>query len=194
MRSILVVAGLLLLPAAQAQDIYKWVDKDGVVHYSDQPGSPDAKQVHVSVPSASDSGDYQPPPEDASSSSSGPLDTGYRGLMVVSPAQNANYFGTDVRVPVAVRLDGELRPDDSVTVYLDGAPAPGVTGMSGDVTGLSRGSHTIRAAVRDLGGREVISSGTVTFYVQQTSTAKPPVGPALRPPPKPAPRPVPHTK
>ncbi|MFK8052498.1 MAG: DUF4124 domain-containing protein [Woeseiaceae bacterium] len=35
------IAVLLLSNAAEAQ-IYKWVDKDGVVHYSDQPGDDNA--------------------------------------------------------------------------------------------------------------------------------------------------------
>jgi hypothetical protein len=58
MRIALIVAGLLVSLAAQPQDIYKWVDKDGTVHYSDQPGSPDA----VLIPNP---GLGYTPPEDA---------------------------------------------------------------------------------------------------------------------------------
>ena len=45
MRIALLLAGILLSLAAQPQEIYRWVDKDGVVHYADQPGAPDAKLV-----------------------------------------------------------------------------------------------------------------------------------------------------
>ena len=31
----LIIAGLLLVPSADAQKLYRWVDKDGKVHYSD---------------------------------------------------------------------------------------------------------------------------------------------------------------
>jgi len=31
----LIIASLLLEPAADAQKLYRWVDKDGKVHYSD---------------------------------------------------------------------------------------------------------------------------------------------------------------
>ena len=35
-----VLAALLLIPGAQAQTTYRWVGKDGQVHYSDQPPPP----------------------------------------------------------------------------------------------------------------------------------------------------------
>lgn len=196
MRSLLVAAGLLLLPAAQAQEIYKWVDKDGVVHYSDQPGSPDAKPVHVSVPRSDDA--------DAGASGSGyqggsPDETpgsSYRGLAIASPSDGENFYGgTDAVVSVSVLLDGVLLPGHRVAVYVDGSRRADVPGLSGSITGLARGAHSIRAGVLDGEGVELISSGTSTFYVQQQSIAKPPVGPALRPPPKPQPkRPPPRTK
>jgi murein DD-endopeptidase MepM/ murein hydrolase activator NlpD len=43
-----------LLPSVQAapQDVYRWTDKDGNVHYSDHGGSPTARRVPVAVPDA----------------------------------------------------------------------------------------------------------------------------------------------
>ena len=47
MRAMLVVAVLLAvaLTGAQAQQMYRWVDKDGGVHYTQQPPPPEAKNV-----------------------------------------------------------------------------------------------------------------------------------------------------
>ena len=47
MRAMLVAAVLLAvaLAGAQAQQLYRWVDKDGRVHYTQQPPPPDAKNV-----------------------------------------------------------------------------------------------------------------------------------------------------
>lgn len=47
MRAMLVAAVLLAvaLAGAQAQQMYRWVDKDGRVHYTQQPPPPDAKNV-----------------------------------------------------------------------------------------------------------------------------------------------------
>ena len=52
MRIFLVLAGLALSLAAASQEIYRWVDKNGVVHYSDQPGSPNAELIDVIEPNA----------------------------------------------------------------------------------------------------------------------------------------------
>ena len=47
MRAMLVAAALLAvaLAGAQAQQLYRWIDKDGRVHYTQQPPPPDAKNV-----------------------------------------------------------------------------------------------------------------------------------------------------
>ncbi len=56
----LIVAGFL--PAAAAQQMYRWVDKDGRVHYSQTPPAPsDAKQVEQRKISAPAAGDGQLP-------------------------------------------------------------------------------------------------------------------------------------
>ncbi|MGD8380447.1 MAG: DUF4124 domain-containing protein [Gammaproteobacteria bacterium] len=45
-RALLVAIGLLAaLPAAAA--VYRWVDKDGNVHYSDKPVTPQAQRTHI---------------------------------------------------------------------------------------------------------------------------------------------------
>ena len=61
MRAMLVAAVLLAvaLAGAQAQQMYRWVDKDGRVHYTQQPPPPDAKNVQrrSAASGAPDSGD-----------------------------------------------------------------------------------------------------------------------------------------
>ncbi len=43
----LFLLALVLLPPHGMAKIYKWVDKDGKVHYSDKPVKPDSKEVKV---------------------------------------------------------------------------------------------------------------------------------------------------
>ena len=47
MRILLILAGLTLSLAAASQEIWRWVDKNGIVHYSDQPDSPNAELISV---------------------------------------------------------------------------------------------------------------------------------------------------
>jgi len=195
MRIALIVAGLLLSLAAQPQDIYKWVDKDGIVHYSDQPGSPDAELIPYP-------GFGYTPPEDAEppqlyeSERRDPTPAGptYQSLRILSPSQDEVFYGGDVAVSVQLELDRDLRPGDSIVVFLDGQRVEESAGLSTTLTDLTRGTHFLRAAVTDEGGSAVITSPQVTFHLRQATIATPPSGPAVPPRPRPPttpPRPTP---
>lgn len=187
----LVLLAVLLSPVAVAQEIYRWVDKNGVVHYSDQPG-PGAERITVSGQIA------RTPPEDADSPdlyttprTRAPAGAPYQSLTITRPAADEVFYGTDYTVAVDVALDAQLRQGDSVVVFLDGRRVP-AAGLSAMLSGVPRGSHVLRAEVLDSNGNTVIGSPEVTFHVRQASIANPPVGPALRPPPpRPPPRPTP---
>ncbi|MGH8204261.1 MAG: DUF4124 domain-containing protein, partial [Steroidobacteraceae bacterium] len=92
MRMLLVLAGLAVSLAAASQEIYRWVDKDGIVHYSDQPGAANAELITVIEPNAYDSADtaiatsgrgYEEDEEQASPA--------YSGLAITSPAPDQVY-------------------------------------------------------------------------------------------------------
>ncbi|MBS1199928.1 MAG: uncharacterized protein H6R27_606 [Proteobacteria bacterium] len=188
----MLIAGLLVSLAAQPQEIYRWVDKDGIVHYADQPGSPDAVRVpyHGGPPSSADA---EPPALYESDRQDGPP-TGptYESLRIISPAPDEVFFGGDVSVNVQLDLDRDLRPGDTLVVFVDGQRAPAFAGLSTTITGLARGTHFLRAAVTDEAGSVVITSPQINFHLRQESIAQPPTGPTLRPPP-PKPKPKPAT-
>ncbi len=49
MKWICLLAGMLALNAALAVELYRWVDKNGVVHYSENP-IPEAEKVKIGAP------------------------------------------------------------------------------------------------------------------------------------------------
>jgi hypothetical protein len=192
MRSLaFLLLAALLSPPAVSQEIYRWVDKNGVVHYSDQPG-PGAERVTIT-------GSVVRPPSDDQTPALYQSDRGQepaaapaaRSLSISSPANDESFFGSDASVSVALELDGELQPGQEVALFLDGRRVP-TDGLSTTLTGVGRGTHFLRAAVLDESGSPVITSGQIAFHVRQASIATPPVGPSLRPPPpRPQPRPTP---
>ncbi|HEY5718957.1 MAG TPA: DUF4124 domain-containing protein [Gammaproteobacteria bacterium] len=188
MRIALIVAGLLVSLVAQPQEIYRWVDKDGIVHYADQPGAPDAKRVDYSA-----RGDGADADEQVPLYSSGPAQPverpPYRSLGITSPTPDQVFFGGDARIVVTVAPDPRLRAGDELLIFIDGNRVPEVDGLGTTLTGLTRGSHFVRAAVADPNGAVVISSPQVTFHLQQASVATPPTGPNLAPRPQPQPGP-----
>ncbi len=183
------LAAALLSPSAVSQEIYKWVDKDGVVHYSDQPG-PGAERITVTGHIANPPDESQPAPLYSSPPSPSPQgEPLYRMLEIVQPGANEVFFGADATITVELALDAELRPGDSVMLFLNGRQVP-MQGLSTTLAGIARGSYSLRAAVLGRDGSTLLSSSPLTFHVRQPSVASPPVGPALRgPAPQPQPRP-----
>lgn len=193
MRILLVLAGLALSLAAQPQEIYRWVDKDGQVHYADQPGAPNAERVILADPNAYESetslGDYAPSgsaPQDTDADQAAP----YESLAIVQPTPDQVFFGADATVVVAAELGGTLRSDHTVVFFVNGNRRPAGSGLGLELQNLERGSHFLRAAVLDQNGETVITSQQITFHIRQASINTP-QSPQARP--KPAPRPAPAT-
>lgn len=193
MRSILILAGLAVSLAASSQEIYRWVDKNGVVHFSDQPGAPNAELITVLEPNVSDAqGDEAEPVSAAVASRSEPPEPDvppYDSLAIVSPTPDQVFFGADAVVSATAELGGTLRPDHSVVFFLNGNRHE-ASGLSAEFTNLARGSYFLRASILDQTGRPVISSQQISFHVRQPSINSPqsPQAPP-RPPPRPQPRP-----
>jgi hypothetical protein len=157
---------------AQTTTTYRWVDAQGVVHYSDTP-QPGAQVIQL--PSAQT---YRAPPLPAAPAAATPDEPAspYQSCGIAQPAAEDSFFAPDM-VPVAVQLNPGLRPGDQLAVTVDGvaldpiAPAPGR--LQFQVTAPERGAHTVNAVVRDSDGKQVCRSPPVTFYVRQPSLLSP---------------------
>jgi len=183
---------LLLLGCslAAAQTVYKWVDQDGVVHYSDQPHANAEKmrvpavQTYRAPPAADSSADAAAgvlPPE----ANTNP----YQGCAIVQPTSDQSLANID-SLTVAVQTDPQLRAGDRVYMTLDGQPlnrgAP--TGPTFTLAPVERGTHTLQAVVRDGQGATLCQASGVTFDVHQNSVLNPANPNNVRPTPAPAPR------
>jgi hypothetical protein len=173
------------------------VDKNGVVHYSDQPDSPNAELINVIEPNAYEAQEQSPAadagPGDAGETEDGPAVSPYDSLSIVSPTPDQVFFGADAVVTVSADLQGTLRPDHSVVFFLNGNRKQ-VDGLSTDYSGLARGTYFLRASIMDGAGNPVITSQQTTFHVRQPSVNSPqsPTAPPKPKPPKPQPKPAPR--
>ena len=194
MRIALILLGLAVTLVAQSQEIYRWVDKNGVVHYSDQPGSPNAELINVIEPNAYEAQASAPGSDSRSDRAGEPEDenASYASLSIVSPTPDQVFFGADAVVNVVADLQGTLQPDHSVVFFLNGNRNP-TDGLTTDFSGLARGTYFLRASILDGDGRPVITSQQTTFHVRQPSVNSPqsPTAPPRPKPPKPVPKPTP---
>jgi len=165
-------------PGALATEVYKWVDENGVTHYSDQP-HPNAKKLEV--PSAQ-TFQSRMPSAPAGTSAQAPSEAGpaYSSCQISRP-ENDEVFMNTFTVPASLRVAPALRPGHRVVLSLDGKPLSNqpATATSFVLNDVERGTHTLSAAIQDASGNEICRSGSVTFHVRQPSRLAP--NPANRP-------------
>ncbi len=170
-RTILVfIVGLLAAGASFAQ-AYKWVDKDGVVHYSDRP-EPGAQEINLPTTkparrtSSRTTASAAMPAEAAPAQPERPFR--YESLSVAAPGAEETLWNIEGILNVSLSLSPALQPGHRVRVYFDGTPQP-ATGTSFQLQEVYRGTHNLQAEILDANGTLMIRSAPTRFYVQQTS-------------------------
>jgi Domain of unknown function (DUF4124) len=156
---------------ALAGTVYKWVDENGVVHYSDQP-HPNAQKVQLQSAQTYPAQAGATPAAEAVPSTSQP--STYLGCAVVQPSNEQTFANLD-SLTVVVQTDPKLRPGDEIFATLDGQPLNGksATGGTFTVSPIDRGTHVLQAVVRSSDGTVMCQTPGVTFYVHQPSVANP---------------------
>lgn len=184
MRNLLSIALLLLVPVALA-GTYKWVDKDGNVHYSDKPVE-GAEAVELPEPMVFDAPKVQPrvSTQSEEADEQKPDSAGYADFNFISPKQDQVFWATGGEVPVQLGIKPGLRPGHRVLLYFNGelTKESPMAGLGTTLTNAFRGAHTVRAVVVNAAGDEIATAGPVTFHVKQHSVANPRNRPASKKP------------
>ncbi|HXY76462.1 MAG TPA: DUF4124 domain-containing protein [Steroidobacteraceae bacterium] len=165
---------LLVCSLALAGTVYRWVDENGVVHYSDTP-HPDAEKVHVDsvqtykAPAAPAAAATTPGPSAPAS-----VPVAYQSCAIAAPVDDSTLMNPD-SLTVVVHTEPALHSGDQVAIQMDGQPIPGLptTGTTFTISPVDRGTHTVTAVVRSSQGTLVCQSSGVTFHVQQPSVLSP---------------------
>lgn len=161
---------MLFGSTAQAAPVYRWVDENGQVTYSDRPG-PGAVVIELSTSAPSlDAGPSSPPGQQSAMEPQPPAVADYETLAVLQPASRETLWGTAGRVEVSIGISPDLQPSHSLALYMDGELAEfGAHATGFAVENVPRGEHTVEAVILDEVDRELLRSEPVTFFVQQTS-------------------------
>jgi hypothetical protein len=173
------IAIFLLLPlAALAEgEIYKVVDKDGNITFTDQRPSSEAQPMDLPPLSVIETDIQRPAETEAAAEAEAAepipltpreLRRKFRDFSITSPQPDETFWGTANSVVVTWGSAQPLESDMKVLLYVDGESreAPG----SGSLTlTLERGEHKVYAELRDARNRRVLTTETVTFFVKQHS-------------------------
>jgi len=169
MRTFFALLAVLASAAVLAQ-AYRWVDADGIVHYSDRPVEgaeriflPESTHRTRTIAPRRTAETPEAPPDTAAQ---GPFR--YDTVEVVAPAPEQTLWNLEGVLNVSLRVQPALRPGDQVRVYFDGEQRP-VRGTNFQIDGVFRGVHNIQAEIVDQNGQTLGRSLPNRFYVQQNS-------------------------
>jgi len=167
-RPILVLIGLLATASVLAQ-AYRWVDEEGITHYSDIPHA-GAERIELSEFSKNTGARlYRAPPASSANSATEQLDEekfSYESFTITSPGPEETLWNIEGVLNATVALSPGLQSGHQIRVYFDGEQRM-VNGTSFQIEEVWRGVHNLQAEVIDETGRLMIRSETSRFYVQQ---------------------------
>jgi hypothetical protein len=173
LRRLWIALGLFAAFAAGAAVVYKWTDTEGVVHYSDQ-AVPGAEKIVTSSGSANGIGGSTRSPANTPTKVP-PTGLDYTAFAIESPAKEQVFFGDEI-VPVRLRLEPGLKPNQTIAWHLNGKQLtdqpPDSLGFALQ-GGLPRGTYAVAATITDMVSGESQSTDSVTFYVRQPSELAP---------------------
>lgn len=161
-----IAAALISLSAGAGDEVYRWVDKDGVIHYGAQPPNKDAKPAALpdiqTYSHRANNKALPVTPVDASIKAV----AGVKELRILAPVQDEIFRDPQAGIGVSVAVVPALPPGTGIVFYLDGAAKNVRPSASTSTTfnGVERGEHTVVAAVVDATGKELSRSPPVTFH------------------------------
>lgn len=168
---------LLLGPAGPGlAAVYKWVDEQGNVVYSDQP-RPGAEQVKV--PPVSTYPAPPLPPRTAGADAPKAPAPAYTQVSIVQPSHDSTVRNNAGVVVISALLEPPLRSDlgHQIVLSMDGEPVgePGPT-TAIQLSNVDRGTHTLQVSVVDDAGEVLASSEPSTFHMRRVSIQHPQPG------------------
>ena len=181
---LLVFATTLLTGSLASAQLYKSVDEQGNIVYSDTP-TPGAEQLTPPplstvkprpVPDPASESDVKlgdANPEEMAKEPEQKPPTKYTKFSIVQPNNDDTIWDNTGAVPVALMLEPPLDTENghSIWVYVDGkAVVRKSQSLVQPLTNIDRGSHKIRAEVRDEKRKTLKRTKNVTVHLKRASS------------------------
>ncbi|MBI2786447.1 MAG: DUF4124 domain-containing protein [Legionella longbeachae] len=167
MNKFFVFLSLMIVICASYAQIYKWIDNQGNVHYSDVPHEgaeilsiPDVQ--NISAPTSPNS---STPPSITENNPSKQQNT-YANIAIVQPEAGATIRNNQGFVEVSVQVEPNLFPGDKLQLIYDNSPlGQPQRNLVFELSGMYRGSHTVAVQILDREGNVVETTEPITIYV-----------------------------
>jgi hypothetical protein len=164
------------LAAQSSGEIYKIVDENGNVTYTDQRPSGGAEPMDLPPLSVIETDIVVPAPaaqgvqaaEEVKEPTPRDLRRQFRDFRITQPQPEETFWGTANAVVVAWGSSQSVPPELSARLFVDGN-AQDVPGSGSVTLTLDRGEHQVYVELLDARKRRIITTQTVTFFVKQQS-------------------------
>lgn len=165
---ILITTAILVLTASlSSAEVYKIVDKDGKVTYTDKPPASSPNAPLELPPINTQPGLLPSPPPDESPPAE---EARYSRIAILQPPASYTVTPGQLDLIVQVEIKPELQTGHLVKFLLDGKPVGRpLPATQIRLDNLERGTHKIEAIILDANGRRVAGSTPVEFHVQRPS-------------------------
>ena len=166
MRSLTLIGLVLFSMLAQAT-VYKWVDKDGKVHYSDEPRA-NAEVVELNEKTLNQIA--LPPVKIGSDNNNQVIEDIQYQINIISPEEEATVRDNNGDFEVVATVSPEIKSQFLMQLKLNGQIiAPPQVGGRFKLTNIDRGEHTIIVDAMTQNGKVLASSTPRKIFLHQAA-------------------------
>ena len=151
--------------------VYKSVNEEGIVEYSDQPreGAETIKVKNpqsVTLPKGSDV--FTPSENDKESDSNNT----YQSIVITQPANDSAFNSGSGQVSISSETSPSLSSSHSIQLVVDGTRYNSNKSGSFSLSNVDRGTHQVQVNVINEAGDTLISSDITTFTLHRTTAPR----------------------
>ena len=168
-----VISSLLASVEIYSTEIYKVVDANGNITYTDQP-EPEAQLAPLALPAVNKISAAEPGPAginqplNAEQLAPPPVFAGYTQAYILSPEHDQIIPNQQRNIIIQLSLQPQLQPGHRVQFLRNGQPQGAPVGATAyQLEDLERGSHQINAQIQTAQGKIILALKPVTIHVQR---------------------------
>lgn len=162
------IALSLAAPALHAATVYKKVDENGNIIFSDSPMDDSEAMDVPPVPTMKLDKIKVPPRTDNNKKAEKPVN--YHSVAITAPEQDATFWNNGGNVTISVQVSPSLKRNHKLQLLLNGEKRAGPSASTSfSFSNLFRGSYNAVAQVVDDKGNVLGTSPAITFHIKQAS-------------------------
>lgn len=146
--------------------IYKYLDENGNIAYSDKPIQ-GAKRMNIQLRPTPEPDDEQQAADALENDSASKEVTNYESLELLTPKNDKVVSDRSGSVQVILLPTPRLSSTHELVITVDGKDISRGRHANLNLSQVSRGTHTVSARILDANGTTIITSPTSTFHVKQ---------------------------